>query len=75
MSHHQLSHPMNINTEKIWNNTLDVIDIITKYYFNYNWKHFKAAMDALVHFQDTYAEAKYRADAELQIMQGTYYNN
>jgi hypothetical protein len=27
---------MNINTEKIPNNTLDVIDIVTKYYFDYN---------------------------------------
>jgi len=65
MSHYQLPHPMNINTEKIHNDSLDAIDIVTKYHFDYNWKHFKATMDGLVHLQDTYAKAKERADVEL----------
>ena len=31
-------------------------------------------MDALVWLQDTYVEAKYSADAELQNIQSVYYN-
>lgn len=58
LSYHWLSHPMNISIEKIHNNLLDVINIIAKYFFNFNWKHFKAPVDALVHSQDIYVEAK-----------------
>ena len=61
MSHHWLSHSMNINIEKNHNNLLDVINTIAKYYFNFNRKHFKAAVDALVHSQDIYAEVKNKA--------------
>ena len=74
MSHHQPSHPMDIDTEKIRNDSIKVINIVTKYHFNFNWKRFKAAVDALVHLQDIYAKAKDRADAELQNIQSVYYN-
>ena len=74
MSHHWLSHSMNINIEKNHNNLLGVINTIAKYYFNFNRKHFKAAVDALVHSQDIYAEAKNKADAELDNIQSAYYD-
>ena len=77
MSHHQPSHasqPMDIDTEKIHDDSINVINIITKYHFDFNWKHFKAAVDALVHLQDIYVKAKDKADAELQNIQSAYYN-
>ena len=74
LSYHWLSHPMNIDIEKIHNNLLDVTNIIAKYYFNLNWKHFKAPVDALVHSQDIYVEAKNKEDAELQNIQSAYYD-
>ena len=74
MSHHQPSHPMDIDTEKIRDDSIKVINTITKYHFDFNWKRFKAAVDALVHSQDIYAKAKDRADAELQNIQSAYYN-
>ena len=64
---------MDIDTEKISNNSINIINIIMKYHFNFNWKHFKAAVDALVHSQDIYAKAKDKADAKLHNIQSAYY--
>ena len=74
MSHQYLSHPMNINTEKGHEDSLDVVNVITKCHFNFKWKRIKAAMDALVYPQDIYAKAKDKVDAKLQNIQGEYYD-
>ena len=42
---------MNINTEKICEDSLDIVKVITKSHFDFKWKWIKAAMDALVYSQ------------------------